>query len=88
MKVATTVLLVMSIVFTMGGLIPCLGWINWFGVPAAGATAILGIIGLATEKDPITGKPDSLALYICALIFGLMMATVGFLRCSAGGGLV
>lgn len=88
MKVATMVLLTLGILLTLAGLVPCLGWLNWFGVPICSATAIMGIIGLATDKDPVTGVNESQALYVCALVFGLVLGVVGAIRCSAGAGLL
>ncbi len=88
LKTATLVVLVLGVLLVLGGLIPCLGWMNWLGVPLASAAAMLGVLGLATDRDPETKQARSQALYICALIFGLTMAVVGFLRCGAGGGIV
>ncbi len=88
MKTATLVVLVLGVLLVLGGLVPCLGWMNWLGVPLAAAAALLGIIGLATDRDPETRQVRSQALYICALVFGLTLATVGALRCGAGGGVV
>ena len=87
MKTATTVLLILCVMITFAGLVPCLGWLNWFGVPMSGTVAVLGVIGLASDKDPSTGEGTNAGLYISTLIIGIIMAVVGGLRCSAGAGL-
>ena len=88
MRIATALLLMLAICCTLAGLVPCLGWVNWIGVPTAGAAAILGIIGLSTQKNPLTGQPDNQALYICALVLGVVMAGMGMVRCYMGGGVL
>jgi hypothetical protein len=62
----------------VGGLVPCLGWVNWLGVPLNLITLILGIVGM-TKETPNKGA------YIAALIVGVIGILGGALRCFLGG---
>lgn len=54
------------------GLIPLLGWVNWFMLPIAVVGAVVGVFG---EKK--TG-----------LMLNIIVAVVGFVRLILGGGLL
>jgi hypothetical protein len=84
MRTATIIFIVLSCTITFGGLFPCLGWLNWVGVPCSGICAILGLIG-TTSKD--TPKADK-GVHLAALILGVCLIGVGAFRCLLGGGVV
>ena len=64
------------------GLIPCLGWYNWFNIIFAGLGILLGIIAVAIP--PHEGK--------CSAIAGLVMCIIavgfGVIRLVLGGGVI
>jgi hypothetical protein len=64
MRTVTIIFIVLSCTITIGGLFPCLGWINWVGIPCSGMCAILGLVGTASKDTPETDK----GVYLAALI--------------------
>ena len=84
MRIAAIVLLVLSAILTVGGLFPCLGWVNWIGIPCSAATAIVGIVALSTKTTPENDRP----IHTAALIAGLLFVCIGAVRCFLGGGLI
>lgn len=77
----STVAVVMAIVggvLFVGGLVPCLGWLNWLGVPLNLAGLIIGIVGLA-KPIPSNGA------FIAAVIVGAIGMLGGIVRCILGG---
>jgi len=86
MKIAATLTLVLSIAGILLGLIPCLGWLNWFAVPFCIVPFTLGVIGLLTDKDPATGLNRASGVYVACVIAGVAGAAIGGVRCMLGGG--
>ncbi len=88
MQNAALVLLLVAAGITAAGLVPCLGWLNWFAVPISCTTVLIGGLGLANDKDPTTGLPQAQALYLTAVLVGGLLIGLGVVRCTLGGGLV
>lgn len=85
MAAASALLLMLSASLTLLGLIPCLGWTNWFGVPLSACCALVGLIGLATDRDR-DGRAQSVGLHLAAVLVGASAAGIGLLRGLLGGG--
>jgi hypothetical protein len=72
---------IISIIGFFIGLIPFLGWFNWFNIPLALVGLIISIIGAATNKD--SSAPAVTGIVLCAIaIF------IGAFRLMLGGGLL
>ena len=85
MRSASQVLLICSLSITLLGLAPCLGWLNWIGVPTSIACAVVGCVGLVSDRDPSGASPNA-GLHAAALTLGLVLLVVGSIRCLLGGG--
>lgn len=85
MSVSSLTLLFFSAFLTLFGLIPCLGWLNWIALPLCLVTVVVGVMGLASDKDPSTGQARGRNAHLAAVIFGLILASVSFLRWVLGG---
>lgn len=88
MSTASLVMIVLSALSTAAGLPCCLGCLNYFAVPLSLATTVVGMIGLATDRDPSTGLIRDTKLHLTAVIVGVVCAAIGSVRCMAGGGCV
>jgi hypothetical protein len=88
MSNASFTMIVLSVLSTAAGLPCCLGCINYFAVPLSLATVVVGLIGLATDKDAATGKVHDVRLHLAAVIVGVICAAIGTVRCGLGGGCV
>jgi hypothetical protein len=88
MGAASALFTMLSASLTLLGLIPCLGWANWVAVPTSLACALVGLIGLATDRDPRDGSVQSLGLHVAAILVGVCAAGVGLLRGLLGGGIL
>ena len=86
MSLATLVLLTVTLPLFLIGLVPCLGWVNWVGVPLAVSTALVGLAGLAFDREPETRRPIGGLARVLGLVAGILMAVLGSLRCLMGGG--
>ena len=78
MSIIGFIISLIAAVFLMVGLIPLLGWFNWFTtLPAATLGAIISGIAITKSKNrlAITGLILSVAVFVIALI-----------RLSIGGG--
>lgn len=64
------------------GLMPCLGWLNWFTLMWAAAGNILSVVGLITEQTQPARSKATIGL-VCGLIAGI----VGSIRLAMGGGI-
>lgn len=69
------------------GLIPCLGWLNWFTIIGAKAALIICIVGVATEKDPARKSKAMMGLIISVVAFGIILFRL-LLSLLFGGGCV
>ena len=87
MYIASSVLIALSLFTVCLGLLPCFGWLNWVGVPAATACAIVGILGLVNDKGP-DGVSRYATLHTTAIVIGVVMGGLGAIRCMLGGGLL
>ena len=83
MKTLTGVCLAFAITTGFVGFFPCAGWMNWFSVPLSGLAAVLGVVGLLTDKE----AKDDQGIYFAALIVGTVLGGVFALRCFLGGGI-
>jgi hypothetical protein len=72
---------IISIVGFFVGLIPFLGWFNWFNIPLAFVGLIISIVGAAMNND--SKVPAVTGIVLCAIaIF------IGAFRLMLGGGLL
>ena len=70
-----------AILFLLIGLIPFLGWLNWFTtIPTAVLGAIISGIGIARLSAKNAG--------VTGLIIGLVVLGVAIFRLSIGGGIL
>jgi hypothetical protein len=88
MSTASLVMITLAVLSTAAGLPCCLGCINYVAVPISLATLVVGLVGLGTDKDPVTGQARDLNLHLAAVIVGVLCAAIGTVRCAAGGGCV
>ncbi|MAE29339.1 MAG: hypothetical protein QF724_00155 [Planctomycetota bacterium] len=89
MRTLTSTLLILALVATVGGFFPCLGWINWAGVPLCLVVMVLGIVGLMSDREGADQPGGShQGTYLAALVLGLLMGVLGAVRCLMGGGIV
>jgi hypothetical protein len=65
------------------GLIPCLGWLNWFALILGKATFIVCIIALASDKD---ASRKSMATI--GLVLSSVTVVVAIIRLIIGGGCI
>jgi len=86
MKTAALVFVILAAIGTCMGLVPCMGWANWFAVPTSAMAAILGLIGLLQAGS--TADQSEKNTYLAALIVGALCIVVGTVRCLLGGGVV
>ena len=88
MSTASFVMIILSALATAAGLPCCLGCLNWLAVPISLATVVVGLIGLATDKDAQTGHGRDVKLHLAAVIVGIVCVAIGTVRCAAGGGVL
>ena len=84
MRTTTIIFLVLSSVVTIGALFPCLGWLNWLGIPCSFVCALLGLIGTVGKETPEEDK----GIHLAALIAGVCLIGIGGVRCFLGGGVI
>ena len=83
MKTITGIFLGLAIITGLVGFFPCVGWLNWFAVPLAGISALLGVIGLFSDRE----GEETQGTYFAALVAGTVMGGIFAFRCFLGGGL-
>jgi hypothetical protein len=66
------------------GLIPCLGWLNWIGVPFGAIGVVLGIVAMGRARG--AGQPPGAA--IAGLVLSAVAACLGLFRLVLGGGIL
>jgi hypothetical protein len=86
-KTASLILLALGAAVFLMGLLPCMGWMNWFGVPLNGAAALVGLLGLVSGPKLPSGVQPFQGYYIAALLVGIVGFLGGTLRCIAGMGM-
>lgn len=87
MHVASLIFTVFGAGIVVCGLVPCLGWMNWIGVPMCAAACLIGILGLASDKDPTTNLSRNVPIYFAGILVPIVMGGIGTLRCILGSGL-
>lgn len=87
MAVSSLTLLFLSAFLTLLGLLPCLGWLNWLAIPLAFVTVVVGVMGLATDKDPQTGEARGRVAHLLAVVLGLVFGAIANLRWLLGAGI-
>ena len=87
MSISSLTLLFLSGFLTLFGLLPCLGWLNWGAIPLSFVTVVVGVMGLASDKDPQTGEARGRAAHLMAVIFGVVLGAVATLRWMLGAGI-
>lgn len=65
------------------GLIPCLGWLNYFTLLLGKVTVILAVVAIVTEKDPNLRNKAVIGLCMAAAAW-----VIGLVRLVIGGGCV
>ena len=88
MAIASLTLVALSACFTLFALIPCVGWLNFVAVPMCLVTTVVGIVGLASDKDPASGEPRGRSAHLMAVVFGLILGGVACARWVLGGFIV
>ena len=88
MNVASQVTLLLAAIFVVMALFPCVGWLNWIAAPFCAVPVLLGVIGMATERDPETGQSIHLGTHLAAVIGGLLLGGISTFRCLMGGGIL
>lgn len=83
MKTLTGVCLAFAIITGFVGFFPCAGWLNWFAVPLSGLAAVLGVIGLFTDRE----GEETQGVYFASLVVGTVLGIVFAARCFLGGGI-
>jgi hypothetical protein len=79
-RVAMTIGIVLASI-TLLGLIPCLGWLNWFTLIFGKMAIILSIVALVADKD---ASRKSMA--VIGLVLSSSAVLVAILRLIVGGG--
>lgn len=82
-----TIGMIMGIVVlcvTVIGLIPCLGWLNWFTVSLGPLTTILNLIAIILE----TSDSNKRSKAVIGLVLALVAVIVGGIRLVLGGGCI
>ncbi|MFC2012801.1 hypothetical protein ACFLUE_00780 [Chloroflexota bacterium] len=72
---------IIAAVFLFVGLIPFLGWLNWFTTIPVAVLAII-LSGIATTKSPRSG------MSVAGLIISLAVLAVALVRLLLGGGIL
>ncbi len=81
MGIAGLIVGIIAIIGFFIGMVPFLGWFNWFNIPLAAVGLLLSIIGAATARDNRT--PAVVGIILCAIA-----VIIGGFRLMLGGGLL
>jgi hypothetical protein len=82
------VLMCFSAFFVFIGLIPCLGWVNWFAIPLSALCVTAGLVGLFTDREPETNRMRGVLAHALAVGFGGLLVLVAVIRCAIGLGTI
>jgi hypothetical protein len=74
---------IITISLMVMGLIPCLGWLNWFTLLFGGVTKILCWVAIFTEKNPSARNKA-----IIGLVLTVIALFIGSIRLILGGGCI
>jgi hypothetical protein len=66
---------------TLLGLVPCLGWLNWFTLIFGKMSIILSIVALVADKDA-----SRRSMAVIGLVLSSSAVVVAILRLIIGGG--
>ena len=88
MPILSVIFLTLAAVATFAGLFPCLGWVNWIGAPFSVMAVVVGLIGMASDKDPETQESLNSGIHLSATIVGAFLLLLGGVRCLLGGGMI
>ena len=69
---------IISIVGFFIGLIPFLGWFNWFNIPLAFVGLVISIIGAATNDNSKGPAITGIVLCAIAIFVGALRLMLGF----------
>lgn len=75
----------MAGVLMLVGLVPLLGWLNWFALFFAAAAMGLGVLSRKPER---AGEPPRGAAGAFAIVIALGVMLVALLRLAIGGGIL
>ena len=67
------------------GLVPCLGWLNWFAIIFGKVSLVMCIIGLVTEKDPARRSKAVVALVVLSIALGVAVIRLTLSLILGGG---
>jgi hypothetical protein len=84
MGIISLIISILALLGMLGGLIPCLGWTNWFVIPVAFIGLIFGIVGAVKNDIDPSGKNMSL---IGIIISGIVIL-IASIRLILGGGII
>ena len=88
LKTAAIVFICIGALLFVAGLVPCLGWVNWFGIPTNVVPVVLGIVGLVNKNKNADGSTPDSGVFIAALVVGGLGVVGGSVRCFLGGGIL
>lgn len=71
------------VVLVVVGMLPCMGWVQWFAALAAAVAIVVGVLGLLMDRES-----GHAAAHWIAIIAGVLGGGIGGLRCLLGGGLL
>jgi hypothetical protein len=77
LKVASLILGVLAICGMFLGLIPFLGWLNWFVIPFAGIGLLVSIIAVVTSQEDRGMGIAGIVLYSIALFISIPRLIIG-----------
>lgn len=67
------------------GLVPCLGWLNWFAIITGKAALVMCIVALVSEKDPAKKSKATVGLVITSVALGVAVIRL-IISLAFGGG--
>ena len=83
MSIASMVIGIVALIGVGVGMMPCLGWVNWFNLPLGFVGLILGAVGIASAKDEGDRGKAIGGVVLCGIVL-----VVGFIRLVLGGGVL
>ena len=79
MSSASFALIFLSLGATALGLPCCLGWINCLAMPLSFACFVVGLVGLASDRDA-SGASRGVSVHLTAVVVGVLCGMVAFGR--------
>lgn len=83
-KVGTTLAVVVACIALLG-LVPCLGWLNWFALVLGKASLVICIVALVTEKDPTRRSKAVAGLVLLSVALGVAVIRLTLSLIFGGG---